>query len=328
MRSPERSRLRRLLAAPLLHFCVLGGLLYITMGFLESTDSAIQVFVDRDEIVAAETEWERAMGRPPNTTERDGLIEARIKDGLLLAEARALGWHETDAIVQRRLIKNQRFLEVDPSADDAALLERAYAEGMDRSDVVVQRRLRERLKLMITHAARTPEPSREALQRYLDGHAAQYTIPPRTRLTHVFVSRDRRSSTVQSDAEEILAALGDTPPSPGTSGRMGDPILLSRDLPLLSETMLARQLGTEFAAHAIHAPLTRWSGPIPSSYGLHLVWVHEAEPSRPATLPEVEKAVRAEILREREEAALTRFLSNSRARADIQIEDTPRTLAE
>jgi hypothetical protein len=50
---------------------------------------------------------------------------------------------------------------------------------------------------------------------------------------------------------------------------------LPRDLPPSSPSRLAARLGAGFAEAVSELPTGIWSEPIQSSYGLHLVWVHE-----------------------------------------------------
>ena len=55
-----------------------------------------------------------------------------------------------------------------------------------------------------------------------------------------------------------------------------------------------------------------WAAPLPSSYGLHLVWVHEKEPERAMELEAVRSQVREALLAERGDAALEAELERLR----------------
>ena len=70
-------------------------------------------------------------------------------------------------------------------------------------------------------------------------------------------------------------------------------------------------------------PLKRWSGPLPSSYGLHLVWVGARSPGRLARLEEVAPRLRAEVLREWRARRLKARLAVLRARYQIKVPALP-----
>jgi len=68
-------------------------------------------------------------------------------------------------------------------------------------------------------------------------------------------------------------------------------------------TSAHRQTATYARAVDAGAP-GAWFGPVPSSYGLHLVWVRERRPARLPSLDEVRSAVRESLLADRAEAAV------------------------
>ena len=255
-------RVRRWLRAPLLHFVVLGGALFAFQRCGPGPDVLHHVRLTASDVAMLEEGWAQRTGRPPDETERAALIRAEVDDRLVLAEAFARGWNHEDPIVQRRLIQNQRFLAPDDPADDAELLERAYAQGMDRSDIVVRRRLLERFRLAVHAAARQRAPTRAELEAHWEANREQYARPERVRLTHVFLSRDRRRSSLERDAAALGERLAREAIPPEDAVRLGDPLLVRSALPLLSEDAIGRQLGAEFAAGAMAAPDGRWSGPV------------------------------------------------------------------
>lgn len=316
-------RWRRVARAPLLHFLLLGGALFAFRQAWLPPVEPFAVAVTAADIRDLRAGWTQQTGRPPTQRELDALIESAIDDALLLEEAFARGWHRTDAVVQRRLIQNQRFLAPDDPAPDAALLERAWAQGMDRSDIVVRRRLIERMRLTIQATAHDEMPTREALAAWLAEHPDRFVRPARTRLSHVYRSRDRRGDALARDAAALGERLAAESLSPEAAARLSDPFLVSTDLPLWSESAIARQLGPGFAAAAMTAPVGEWSGPIESAYGLHWVFVHERQPAGRPPLDEVAAAVQGEVLREREQAAMRAHLHALRARATLSVAALP-----
>ncbi len=315
---------RRAARSPLLHFIVLGGLAFLARDLVFGPEPALSIGLSADEVRDLEDGWQRQTGRPPSESEREALIRSEVDDRLLLEDAFDRGWHRSDAIALRRLVQNQRFLAPDDPASDLELLERAFEQGMDRSDIVVRRRLLERMRLAIFAGAREPAPTRDELAAYLAAHPARFERPEQARISHVFLSRDRRGESLARDAEALGARLAAESVPPERASEFSDPLLVRSHLPLWSESRIARELGAPFAAEAMEAPVGRWTGPIESAYGLHQAYVHERTPRTQPPLDEVMSEVRAELLREREQRALRDYVTGLRARASVTIAGIPR----
>jgi len=230
-------------------------------------------------------------------------------EALLAEEAHARGLHRTDPLVRRRLVRNMRFLlgvteGSDSDPGDDALFEEALALGMDRSDLVVRRRLAQRITLGIESVARSEAPNEAELEAYLASHAERFLEPETIELSQIHLSRDRRGEALVPDAQRLLARLGAEAIPPEQAAGLGDPSLLSTHQPPRSLAELARTFGEEFARAVDAGAPGAWFGPVPSSYGLHLVWVRERRPARLPSLDEVRSAVRESLLADRAEAAV------------------------
>ena len=316
---PRPLRKRRLLGSPLLHFLVIGALLFFGEKALFEPEPEVVIRLTAQDIAALEQGWRERNGQPPNAELLQALIDAHIEDELLLREARSLGWHLTDGIVLRRLLRNQRFLETDESISDQELLERAFEQDMDKTDLVVRRRLLERMRLLISSQVRARPPSESELEAFLAENADAFRRPERVDLSHVFLSRDRRGDQLLADAEALGRKLREESIAPDRARELGDPFLLSHRIPLSSEASIGRQYGPAFAAEAIRAPGDQWSGPIPSSYGAHMVWVHEKTPAVVPPLDEIRQRVESEVLRERERSELIAHTQSLREKARIVL---------
>jgi hypothetical protein len=107
----------------------------------------------------------------------------------------------------------------------------------------------------------------------------------------VFVSRERHGAGVEARARELLRALRTQRVDPDEAPARGDPFLLGAHVPLRRAPELAHQLGRSFAEAVAALGLRGWSEPVESTYGLHLIWVHER---RAEALPGFEE-VRAQV---------------------------------
>ena len=321
--SEEGTRRRSFLGSPLLHFIVLGSLLFFGESFFASPSPEMVIRFSPSDISALEQGWLERNGQAPDPELLQALIDSEIRDELLLHQARSFGWHLTDGIVQRRLLQNQRFLEEDESVSDEELLERAFEQEMDKTALVVRRRLLERMRLLIAAGVRANPPGDPELEAYLAANPAVFRRPDRVGLSHVFLSRDTRMDNLPADSLALAEKLRSEDIPPEQANEWGDPFLLSHHIPLSSESSIGRQYGPQFAARALELPVGSWSDPIPSSYGSHIVWVHERSPSELPALGEIRKRVENEWLREREQKALTDHTEALRARAEIILPALP-----
>jgi len=269
------------------------------------------------DIDAALQQWIRSTGRYPSDSERQGIIDAQIDDEILVREGIDRDWNHTDPLIQRRLIQNMRFLNDDPSIKDEELLRRAYSLGMDRSDLVVRRRLIARMELELTARERNRKIGEEEIRSYYKQHQARFIEPSQIRLTQVFLSQDRRGTQLSRDAEALLHTLKTKRVSPEDIDGQGDPLLFPNHLTSMTQTQLASRFGTAFAKGVFEAKPGTWTGPIPSSYGAHLVWVHELLPAKLPDLDSIRTRVVSELRREREQQALRSALGLLRADYEV-----------
>jgi hypothetical protein len=308
---------------PLLHFLAIGGALYALEAAVGGAragapaNSGAPVALAPERIEALRRDWIALAGRPPDPPELEALVESALDDEVLLRAARSEGLHLTDSVVRLRLVQNMRFLDGDSAKDDEVLFREALELGLDETDVVVRRRLVGMLELAALASARSTPPVEEDLGEYLERHAEEYRWPERVRLSHVYLSRDARGARLEADARALLEKLRSEGFSPERARPLGDPFLLPRDLPLRSEAELGRSLGPDFAREAIRLAPGEWAGPIASSYGLHLVFVHEKSEARPAVLSEVRERVAAALLEELGRAALRELVTELRARYGV-----------
>ena len=129
--------MERWLKEPLLHFVLLGGLLFTAYAVLNrSSGSDPQVVhISTAEVEWLKQTWSRQWQRPPDELELRGLVTDYLKETLLAREALVLGLDENDIIVRRRLAQKMKFLVEDTArlAEPAdAILREYYTEQRAR----------------------------------------------------------------------------------------------------------------------------------------------------------------------------------------------------
>ncbi len=309
--------MKRVLRAPTLHFLVLGGLLFLGSG--PRPASRGRIILTADDVARLRREWTLANGVAPGPAAEAALVAEAVDDDILQREALAAGLDRTDGAVRERLVRLGGFLGEEPEGE-AALERQARSLGLERSDLVIRRHLVQMMRLAARRVPPSELPSDAELERWLAAHAEEFVTPDRVRLTQVYLSRERRGDALAPDAERLLADLRRDGVGPDAAAARGDPFLRGAETGPVSREELERTFGQAFADGSWAAEAKRWVGPLPSPWGVHLVWIQER---LPATLPPLE-AVRGRVvhrvLEERgAELARTR-LDALRARYDVAVE--------
>jgi parvulin-like peptidyl-prolyl isomerase len=160
--------LARVRREPLVHFLVLGALLFGAIAVANHLKRPV-VRIDAADIEQLATYWELQSQRPPTRQELAALIQERVDEELLAREAIRL--------------------------------------GLDKDDMIVRRRLAQKMSFASEDVAAIPEPDDKALQAYYDAHRARYAAPGRVALRHLYFSQDRTGTTPQAAAAAALASL-------------------------------------------------------------------------------------------------------------------------
>lgn len=229
--------------------------------------------------------------------------------------------------VQRLADGWQRVWRRPPSAAElAALIEdhlreevlyrEALALGLDQDDTIIRRRLRQKMEFIGGDVA-PPEPGEADLQAYLAAHPERFREPARLAFRQVFLDRERPDAEAEAGRLLTRVAAYGTGPVPAT---LGDPTLLAADHAAITEPEVEAMFGPAFAAALLQAPVGRWSGPVASPYGLHLVLVRERAPGRLPPLDEVREAVRRAWQAARAQEAGEAFYRELRARYQVTVE--------
>jgi hypothetical protein len=105
-------RLGRLLREPLLHFAMIGGLIFLLFAAVNDTRetpaNVIVITAGRIDQLAASfsSVWKRS----PTPDEIKALIKGEVREEVYYRDALALGLDKNDAIVRRRLKQKMEFL--------------------------------------------------------------------------------------------------------------------------------------------------------------------------------------------------------------------------
>ncbi len=311
----------KLLRQPALHFALLGSLLY-GLGSRGSAGPARPELPSRVvSLTAADMqqlreEFRRATGHLPDAAQQVRLIEQAFDQEVLYREALARGLDRRLSVVRDRLARLGGFLGLGPAGDQELLEDSARALGLARTDPVIRRHLVYLMELAMSRPLPGDFPTEGQLEAYYAQHRDRHVQPPRTRLTHVFLARDRHGAHLEEVARRLRDELQRRGVPPSEAQRYGDPFPAGARA-AGSHAQLDRIFGAGFAQAIEALPERTWAGPVPSAYGLHVVWIHEHTAARVPPLRAVRNQVVHSYLRERGAARREEIMAVLRRRYSL-----------
>jgi len=275
--------LKRILREPLLHFLLLGALVFAAYGVLNPEASRVRdnvIRVSAGTVERLSDAWRKQWQRVPTESELAGLVEGHIREEVLYREALAM--------------------------------------GLDRDDVVIRRRLAQKMDFLTEDLAERSKPTDSQLREFFAANTSLFSEPAQITFSHVYFNSDERGAAALEQAKQLAARLrsgeADDPAA------LGDRFLLERDLGPVSEVAVAASFGREFAAALFALPTGEWSDPIPSGFGLHLVRISEHRDERIPAFDEVRGDVLDRYAAREREAIDEAVYQRLRARYEITVE--------
>ena len=104
----------RLVRDPLIHFLLLGGLLFLLYAWRGEEEGVdpLQIVISEEEVGSLRQALAVLHGREPTEDELLATIEPRIREEILYREALALGLDQGDSLVRARLTEKMLFLNL------------------------------------------------------------------------------------------------------------------------------------------------------------------------------------------------------------------------
>lgn len=259
------NRIKKWLREPLVHFLAIGALIFLAFHLWGGGPNSNRIVITPGQIDSMAARFTRTWQRSPTDQELKGLIDDYVRGEIAAREARAL--------------------------------------GLDRDDTIIQRRLRQKLEFMAEDVLNAQPPTEEELQAWLDQHPDEFRIEPEIGFFQVYLNPDKRGNSIQEDAKKILEQLREA----GTlvdNKTVGDPLMLPNEMNSTRLSAVSRIFGQQFADEIFQLEPGRWTGPVSSGYGLHLVYVTDRKEGRMPDLAEIRPLVEREFLAQRRKKEL------------------------
>ncbi|CUK17285.1 hypothetical protein RUE5091_04096 [Ruegeria denitrificans] len=154
----------RILKEPLLHFILIGAAIFGWFAIVgpknENDEPGDAIVIDDADVAFLVTRFETTWKRPPQEDEKKALIDAMVREEILVREARKL--------------------------------------GLDRGDQVVRARLAQKMDFLADAIAISVDPEDSVLEAYVAANPARFTIPPQLAFEQVFLGAQPVSEQVDT----------------------------------------------------------------------------------------------------------------------------------
>ena len=285
---------RRWMREPLLHFLLLGLVLFGVYAYLHrgrgGIESSEQIALTIDDLRLMDGYFESQWHRPPTPAEFQAMVEDKVREEVLYREGLAMGLDKDDTIVKRRMAQKMQFLAEDVAA--------------------------------------AHEPSTAELKAWFDKNTEKFALPGRYSFRHIYFSPDKRGKNAQGDAAQALAKISGQPEDSKLAASMGDNFMFQDYYGDRAPSAVAKEFGPQFAVALEKLKPGSWQGPVESGYGWHLVFVDTVIPGRIPAFEEMEPDVKTAWLAEQKATAWQKAYADMRSKYTVLLPAAPSEAAQ
>ena len=281
---------RRWLREPLLHFLLLGVVLFAANHYFErgrgGVESSKQIQLTGDDLAQLILIFQAQWRRDPTPDELSRLVESKIQEEVVYREGLAM--------------------------------------GLDKDDTIVKRRLAQKLQFLAEDVATAREPTVAELNAWYEKNRVKFALPSRVSFRHLYFSPDRRGQRARDDAATALAKLAGQPQDAKLAASLADPFMFQDYYRDRAPDYLGKEFGPQFAQAVSKLAPGSWQGPIESGFGWHLVFVDTLIPGRSPAFEEIESDVKTAWLGEQKAQAWEKAYKAMRAKYTVLLPAPPR----
>jgi len=243
----------------------------------------------------------------PNRTDARIVVSERMVDEMA---------REHEARWARKPSEQELAGLVDAYVRDEILYREGLKLGLDRDDAQIKRRVRQKFEVISEEQSARGAPSDAELNAYMTANVDRFLVPATVSFEQILVDSSESPADVERAAAVARAALvrGADPE------KLGRPSMLPSRVASAAQDRVARDFGERFAQRVQSATLGEWSGPIASSFGMHLVHVAARSPAALPKLDSIRPIVAREWENDRRTSARTDSYQQLRGNYTVVIE--------
>ena len=227
---------KNLLREPLVHFLLLGSVLFLAYSFLPKrlSNEPGKILITQGQLVSMRDAFATSRQRQPTQEEFDGLIRDRIREEVFYQEALAL--------------------------------------GLDKDDIIIRRRLQQKMEFIANDVSIPVDPGDAALSDFMMKHPELFHEEIKFSFRQIYLNPQLRGNNLKQDMSGLVSELNK---SNGKDNfrKMGDASLLPPEMLDVNSSEVTNQFGEEFTKQLSKLPIGTWVGPVTSTYGVHILCV-------------------------------------------------------
>lgn len=240
--------LRQVVREPLVHFILLGGLLFAAWSWLAPPESAGPqeevIILDQARLDHLTTLWRAQWQRDPSPDDLKAIIDRHLRQEVFYREALLMGLDTDDDIIRTRLAQKMEAV----ASDLGTLMQ---------------------------------PPTDDQLRAFHADRADLFTLPQSFAFQQVLYLPSEADDVRIGATLANLRAGGEVPPDRVTK------LSIPADWQLTPRNTVDNSFGGDFAASLAALPVGSWSGPVRSGLGLHLVKVTAMQPEQLAPFDDI-----------------------------------------
>lgn len=271
------------LKEPLLHFLLIGCVFFFIYDMKNGpTVNTKSIVISKAEIEHLKVLWTKTRQRVPTQSELQMLIDHEIREKIMYREALAL--------------------------------------GLDQGDSFVRRRLAQKMEFFSSNIADLAKPSEEELLQYMSAHKKMFRSPVKINFTQIYI--DPSKHKLQTYSQTLLDTLDSKKNEVDITllTELADSNMFKQFYTGESEYSLKKVFGEVFVKELFALPVQTWQGPILSSYGEHLIFIHSVTRSQQEPLNLVRDKVVMEYKAQKRKEMDKVFYGNLRKSYDVTVE--------
>lgn len=198
---------------------------------------------------------------------------------------------------------------IDNLIEEEILYREALRLGLDANDQIIKRRLAQKL-MFLKQESRGEKLRDEEVLNFYNENKEKYLIARQFDFTHLFFAKDSNGSARAVEAERLLKKSQEI---------QSDVFFLGKNFTNKSVKELKKDFGALFAQAFTNLEINKWSEPIESTYGSHLVKIIGIQPERMPSLKEIKPRVLIDLDLQKKDSALSEYLNNLKDEYEIII---------
>ena len=251
---------KRLFSEPLIHFLILGMLLFLLTSYVRQyrDKQSREIIVDNERIRMMVMNYKTQTGDLPNKEQLDAMIENYIREEISYREAKKMGLDKDDEIIRRRLSQKFDFIQTD------------LAEG--------------------------EQPSDQDLKDFYRRHPGLFQTETTVNFSHIYFSTDNKTDNdAKQKALTVLQQLRNS--KLHRAPEKGDRFPLQYDYTEQAAVDIQQNFGEKAILDSLFkAPVNTWVGPVQSGYGWHLVFISKRNNATEIPFDSIKETVKAKWL--------------------------------